>query len=493
MAESGDAAGNEGPGMSGRSEPAEVAPPQTGSASPPGTPPPASPQPAWSTVWPPWTYWVRTTLAVVATLLVVAAARRISHVLLLALVAFVLAVGLDPAIQWLGKLRIRRGWAVAIIFVGLVVFVALFVALLIPVLTREVPQFAGALPGYVADLQRRDDWLGDAFRHANVSVEVRQFIADLPSKIGHSFTAIVGAAGTAFGRVFDVFTVGILCIYFMVALPRLPAMIATLVSRDRRAQVDMLLRRSFDKIGGYVSGNLITSAVCGAATVVALLALRIDYALPLGLWAGVADLIPQVGAYLGALPAVLVALTQGPVHGAATVLFFIAYQQFENYVLAPRCTRARSTFPPRPSSSAPLPAGSWPDSPARCSPCRLPPPSRSLPSTSSSPADPTHHPTTRPRPARPPRTATDPAALSVRPLTAEAGGTTSIRCRTRRPRPPKPRAPWPSAGGSRSGSGPARRRRRAPRRAPPVSTRGRRGPAWPALARSRRGHPPRIA
>jgi predicted PurR-regulated permease PerM len=52
---------------------------------------------------------VRTTLAVVATLLVVAAARRISHVLLLALVAFVLAVGLDPAVQWLGKLRIQRG------------------------------------------------------------------------------------------------------------------------------------------------------------------------------------------------------------------------------------------------------------------------------------------------------------------------------------------------------------------------------------------------
>lgn len=335
VTEPGDGTADHRSGRPDRSEPAEAAQAQTGSTSMSG-PEPAPAQPAWSQVWPPWTYWVRTTLAVVATLLVVAAARRISHVLLLALVAFVLAVGLDPAVQWLGKLRIRRGWAVAIIFVGLVVFLALFVALLIPLLAREVPQFAAALPGYLADLQRRDDWLGNAVRHAIVSTEVRQFIADLPSKIGDSFTAIVGAAGTAFGRVFDVFTVGILCIYFMVALPRLPATIAKLVSRDRRAHVDMLLRRSFDKIGGYVSGNLITSAVCAAATVVALLALRIDYAVPLGLWAGVADLIPQVGAYLGALPAVLVALTEGPAYGVATVLFFIAYQQFENYLLAPR-------------------------------------------------------------------------------------------------------------------------------------------------------------
>jgi predicted PurR-regulated permease PerM len=347
VTEPGGGTADHGSGSPDRSEPAEAAQAQTGSTgmSRP-EPAPAPAQPAWSQVWPPWTYWVRTTLAVVATLLVVAAARRVSHVLLLALVAFVLAVGLDPAVGWLGRLRIRRGWAVAIIFVGLVVFLALFVALLIPLLAREVPQFAGALPGYVADLQRRDDWLGNAFRHTNVSAEVRQFVADLPSKIGDSFTDIVGAAGTAFGRVFDVFTVGILCIYFMVALPRLPATIAKLVSPDRRAHVDTLLQRSFDKIGGYVSGNLITSAVCGAVTVVALVALRVDYAVPLGLWAGVADLIPQVGAYLGALPAVLVALTKGPVWGVATVLYFIAYQQFENYVLAPRVYKSSIDLSP---------------------------------------------------------------------------------------------------------------------------------------------------
>jgi predicted PurR-regulated permease PerM len=86
--------------------------------------------------------------------------------------------------------------------------------------------------------------------------------------------------------------------------------------------------------------------VCAAATVVALLALRVDYAVPLGLWAGVADLIPQVGAYLGALPAVLVALTEGSARGVATVLFFIAYQQFENYVLAPRVYKSSIDLSP---------------------------------------------------------------------------------------------------------------------------------------------------
>ena len=93
---------------------------------------------------------------------------------------------------------------------------------------------------------------------------------------------------------------------------------------------------SVKKIGGYVSGNLATSAVCGVLTIVALLVIRVPYAVPLGMWAGVADLIPQVGSYLGAIPAVLVALIKGPAYGIAAVLYFIAYQQFENYLLAPR-------------------------------------------------------------------------------------------------------------------------------------------------------------
>jgi predicted PurR-regulated permease PerM len=139
-----------------------------------------------------------------------------------------------------------------------------------------------------------------------------------------------------FGRIFDLFTVSILTIYFMLSFPRLRRTVASFTRPEHRAQVDSVLQRSLEKIGGYVSGNLITSAACGVLSVVGLLAIGVPYAVPLGLWAGVADLIPQVGAYLGAIPAILVGLARGPGYGIAAVLWFTAYQQFENYVLAPR-------------------------------------------------------------------------------------------------------------------------------------------------------------
>jgi len=306
--------------------------PAPDSSSPPGPPPRSEP----SLAWPPISYWVRTTLAVVATLLVVAAARRVTHILLLVVIAFVLAVGLDPAARWLGRFRVPRGWAVTLIFVGFAVFLALFVVLLIPPMVREIRQFSGALPGYLDDLQRRNDWIGNAARHADISAKVQQFVTDLPQRIGDSFNTIIGFAGTVFGRIFDLFTVGILTIYFMLSFPQLRRTVASLTRPEHRVQVDRVLQRSIEKIGGYVSGNLITSAACGVLSVVGLLAIGVPYAVPLGLWAGVADLIPQVGAYLGAVPAILVGLAQGPVYGIAAALWFTAYQQFENYVLAPR-------------------------------------------------------------------------------------------------------------------------------------------------------------
>src|SRR5262249_36769616 len=158
------------------------------------------------------------------------------------------------------------------------------VFLLVPPLVRQIRQFAGDLPSYLADLQRRHDWIGNMAKRADVSARVQQYISDIPQHIGESFNTIIGLAGTVLGRIFDLFTIGILSVYFMISLPRLRRTVASLTSPDHRAQVDHVIERSIDKIGGYVAGNLITSAVCGVFTTVALLGLRVPYAVPLGLW-----------------------------------------------------------------------------------------------------------------------------------------------------------------------------------------------------------------
>src|SRR5262245_39962271 len=121
--------------------PAPAAQPAAPAEAGPSTGPGAAAARGLTVAWPPLTYLVGGTPGVVGTLTVVAAASKVTHVLILVLIAFVLAVGLDPAVRWLGRFGVRRGWAVAIIFFGLVSFLALFVALMIPPLVREVQQF----------------------------------------------------------------------------------------------------------------------------------------------------------------------------------------------------------------------------------------------------------------------------------------------------------------------------------------------------------------
>jgi len=131
-------------------------------------------------------------------------------------------------------------------------------------------------------------------------------------------------------------TVIVLTGYFMVALPRLRERATVLLRPDVRERAEPVIELALVRIGGYVAGNAITSGICALAVTIGLVALRVPFAVPLGIWAGFADLIPMGGSYAGAIPAIVIAFFVSPLTGLFTAVFFIAYQQFENYVLVPR-------------------------------------------------------------------------------------------------------------------------------------------------------------
>ena len=290
----------------------------------------------WRRRWPPPRYWIAVTVAVVATLVVLAAARSVASILILVVIAGVLAVGLDPAVRRIESTGLGRGPAVGLLVAGLAAIAAIFGWLVVPPLLEQATGLADDIPRYVARLEARDDAIGDYVRRNDVATRIQDFIQDLPQRIGESFGTVLGIAGKVGSVVFRVITVAILMIYFMLALPSMRRTAAILFPLDQRRQGERVMDRSVDRIGGYVSGNLITSGVCGVVTLVALMIVGVPFAVPLALWAGFADLIPLVGAYLGAAPAIIVALFVSPVAGIVTLAYFLLYQQFENYVLVPR-------------------------------------------------------------------------------------------------------------------------------------------------------------
>jgi predicted PurR-regulated permease PerM len=285
-------------------------------------------------------YYARVTATVVAVLALLAGAWAVRNILLLVVVAAVLAVGLDSPVRRLQRLGLPRGTAVLLIFLAAIGFLVAFGFLVIPPLVREVKQLATDIPTYVARLKNDNGWVGDLERKYHISSRLKEVTQKLPSLASSSFTKVLGITKSIASVIFNLLTIGILTIYFLMALPRTEGVAGTLISRkDHRAEDIQTLKEALERVGGYVSGNIAVSIIAGIASFVFLRILGVPFAAALAMWVGIADLIPTVGATLGALAAVLVAFFASIGDGVATIVFFAIYQQVENYVIVPRVMR----------------------------------------------------------------------------------------------------------------------------------------------------------
>ena len=261
---------------------------------------------------------------------------QVRSVLLLVFVAAFLAVGLDPAVGWLESKKIKRGWAVTIIFLTLVLVLVGFVASIVPPLVEQASKFATNLPDYIDNLADRNQRIADFVQDNDIAERLRQAVTDVPSQLGGSLGTIAGVAGSVLGTIFNVLTVIVLTIYFSLSLRRVREGSLKLVPKTRRERFAELLDPILEKIGSYIAGNVAVSIIAGVVSYIFLVIAGIPYPVALALWVAIADLIPLVGATLGMIPAVIVAFFLGWPYGVATLVFFLIYQQVENYVIVPR-------------------------------------------------------------------------------------------------------------------------------------------------------------
>jgi predicted PurR-regulated permease PerM len=258
------------------------------------------------------------------------------QVLVLILVAAFLAVGLDPLVTWLTDRGLRRGHAVLVVVVLVLLVLAGFVAAIAPPIASQTTQLVHQGPSYVQRLDRNPTIARfDAHYHVVRKVQER-------AQKGFSISALGGVFGVGkaiLSALASLLTVVILTMYFLANLPGIKGIVYRAVPRTRRARVGLLADEMLARVGGYVLGNLATSLVAGTTSFVWLVAWGIPYPVALAVFVAVTDLIPLIGATVGAIIVSVVALFHGLVPGIATIVFFLIYQQFENYILQPRVMR----------------------------------------------------------------------------------------------------------------------------------------------------------
>lgn len=300
----------------------------------------------------------RQVLMIVAIVLAVAAALwlalQIRELIFMVFVAIFVAVAMEPPVHTLTKRGWRRGTATGIVFLVALVLIVVFAVSLIPLIVSQVRDLAASAPDYVGSVAGLlNDWFGLDFTTGDVNEQAKAIQMWLTGNAGNLLGGVVGLGSTIFGFFFFGITVALFSFYMVAELPKLQRSVLSLFNQDRQREVMSIWETAVEKMGGYIYSRLILAAVAGTIAALFLTFLKVPFSVPLGIWVGIlSQFIPVVGTYLAAiLPAIVALSVSGPT-ALWVIVFFVLYQQLENFVIAPRITRRTMSLHPAVSIAA---------------------------------------------------------------------------------------------------------------------------------------------
>jgi predicted PurR-regulated permease PerM len=292
---------------------------------------PAAPAPSAAV---PWRTIFATVAVVVGTIGAFLLLRELSRILAWLAVAGFFTIVMAPAVDGIQqRLHLRRALATTIVFFAFLAVVVALLYLFIRPVVEQVSSFVDDLPDRVEEARDGRGPLGDLVKRYDLDQYLDENEDRIQEALRDAGTPALAVARQVFNGILAFVTILVLTFLMILRGPELTRGILTLIPDRHRERVRLVAGDSARAVSGYMLGNLLISLVAGLASLVFLLIAGVPSAEVLALWVAFADLIPMVGATLGAVPAVAVAFLHSTPAGIATLIFFIVYQQFENHVL----------------------------------------------------------------------------------------------------------------------------------------------------------------
>jgi predicted PurR-regulated permease PerM len=270
--------------------------------------------------------------------------RTLRWLLLMLLVALFLSFAMEPAVQFLARRGWRRGAATGAVFLAVFLGVSAIMWVMAGFVIEQIRQLVGAIPTTLDEVNRLLQRLPFDF-DLEASPELERELLQFGEEFGQRLREVaLGAAGdvvgigaTAIGLVARVLAVALITFYIVADGPSLRRTLARPFPPERQREMLAIWELAVAKTGGYIYSRLLIGAVSGAAHAAALLVLGVPQALALGVWMGLLTaLIPLVGVPLGGTLLLVVAFTHNPLTALWLLVFIAIYQQFENYIFAPK-------------------------------------------------------------------------------------------------------------------------------------------------------------
>jgi predicted PurR-regulated permease PerM len=261
--------------------------------------------------------------------------QTVGATLMLIVVSLFLAAGLDPAVRFFERRGMRRSYAVLTVILVVLAALALFLVAIVPVIADQVRSLTDNVPTWLDQLQRNGQVqrLDDEY---DIISKIQDYVT-AGDFAGAVFGGALGVGLAVLGALFNGFIVVVLTLYFLASLQTTKGAIYRLAPASRRDRVSRLGNRVIRSVGGYVSGAFLVAMCAGISSLIFLFVVGLgQYAVALAFVVALLDVIPMIGATLGAIIVTAIAFAEDWKIGLACAIFYIVYQQLENYVIYPR-------------------------------------------------------------------------------------------------------------------------------------------------------------
>ncbi|PWF99904.1 AI-2E family transporter [Levilactobacillus bambusae] len=262
------------------------------------------------------------------------------------LISGVLFYMLNPVVQLLtkvklGKFSISRTWAVAIVFVLLFGVLAYGVTWLVPRLINQISNLISSVPNFTRETQT----LVEKWSHSRLlqHVDVSKYINRTQNYLSKYADSMLNGVSTGIGSVVSTITsvtviavtVPVMLFYMLKDGPKFEPSLRKFMPSARQNQIIELLNKMSETISHYIGGQVIECLFVGTFTAIGYMLIGQKYALLLGVFAGVCNIIPYVGPYLGIAPSLLVAMTSGTTMIIEVIVVVVIVQQVDGNLIYP--------------------------------------------------------------------------------------------------------------------------------------------------------------
>lgn len=281
------------------------------------------------------------TVFVVCVFLIFWLLYQLQTVLLLFFVAVVLGTAIRPAVEWLYRRGVSRTNGVILVYLLIVSLFIAFLAIIVPLLAEQTTQLSQNLPEFYIDVR---NWLLDSDNRflRNVGVRLPPYVGLLfnrnptTEEVLDQVTQTILYANLLIKGVLSTLAIFLLAYYWNQESNSVIRTVLRLIPPYRKKEALEFLDHVETKVGAYIRGQTILCLIIGAVAFLAYILIGLPFALALGIFAGVMEMIPIFGPAVGAIPALLVALSISPEKAIWVMVVTILIQTAENVYLLPR-------------------------------------------------------------------------------------------------------------------------------------------------------------